>query len=390
MLPVTHHSQQSFSNDDFSSHLEKGSNYPHEYEPESRKLNTDDEHFDEIKKPWYQTYERKILIGIIVFICVLLIIILGSVLGHRTHERNRHPSYKQENYTMLKSYEGESFFDNFDFFSEADPTKGFVQYKTREASEQMGLIHANSTNVIMTADNKEKAPNGRPSVRISTKEYFKNVLIILDVLHAPTGCGTWPAFWTVGDDWPKNGEIDIMENVNLARKGQVTLHTDDGCDMTGVKQVMTGNTLQSNCYVNAPGANNAGCGVKAAEDGSFGAPFNAQQGGVYALDWRSEGIRAWFFNRTNIPTDITNKQPQPANWETPLADFPNTKCNIDKRFGNQKIVFDLTFCGDWAGASSSLTNAGCPSSCTDFVANNPQNLTEAYWDIRSLNVFKSQ
>ncbi|EPX72227.1 glycosyl hydrolase family 16 [Schizosaccharomyces octosporus yFS286] len=389
MLPQPQYSQQSLSTDDYSSNLEKGANSSYQYEPESRKLNTGDEHFEEVKKPWYQTYERKILVGVIIFICLLLIIILGSVLGHRTHERNRHPSYKKENYTLYESYEGESFFDGFDFWNKTDPTHGFVQYKNREASEQMGLIHANSTNVIMTADHKDKYPNGRPSVRISTKKQFKEVLIILDVLHAPTGCGTWPAFWTVGDNWPKNGEIDIMENVNLARKGQVTLHTDDGCDMTGVKQVMTGSLLQSNCYVDAPGANNAGCGVSAAEEGSFGAPFNEQHGGVYALDWRNEGIRAWFFNRTHIPSDITNKQPQPAGWGTPLADFPNTKCDISKRFGDQKIVFDLTFCGDWAGSGSSYSGAGCSSSCTDFVANNPQNLTEAYWNVRGLNVYKS-
>ncbi|EPY52210.1 glycosyl hydrolase family 16 [Schizosaccharomyces cryophilus OY26] len=389
MLPATHYSQQSLSTDDLSSNLEKGGTYPQEYEPQTRKLNTDDENHDGIKKPWYQKHERKILVGIILFICILLIAVLGGVLGHRTHERHRHPSYKEKNYSLYKTYKGESFFDGFDFFNETDPTHGFVQYKNRDASEQMGLIHANSSNVIMAADSKSNYTNGRPSVRISTKEYFKNVLIIVDVLHAPTGCGTWPAFWTTGDNWPKDGEIDIMENVNTAQSNQVTLHTDKGCDMTGVKQVMTGKVLQSNCWVNAPGANNAGCGVGDTAEGSFGSSLNKKGGAIYAVDWRSEGIRAWVFNRTHIPSDITSNNPQPHNWPTPLADFPNTKCNIDKLFSQQKIIFDLTFCGDWAG-SNSYNAAGCPSTCEDFVANHPGNFTEAYWDIRSLNVYEAK
>lgn len=39
----------------------------------------------------------------------------------------------------------------------------------------------------------------------------------------PTGRGTWPAIWTLGEnittvDWPKCGEIDIMENVGFNPK----------------------------------------------------------------------------------------------------------------------------------------------------------------------------
>lgn len=30
-------------------------------------------------------------------------------------------------------------------------------------------------------------------------------------MKLPPGYGMWPAFWTYGEDWPTNGEIDIME-----------------------------------------------------------------------------------------------------------------------------------------------------------------------------------
>lgn len=33
-----------------------------------------------------------------------------------------------------------------------------------------------------------------------------------DIRHMPQGCGTWPAAWEVGDDWPNQGEVDIVSN----------------------------------------------------------------------------------------------------------------------------------------------------------------------------------
>ena len=51
----------------------------------------------------------------------------------------------------------------------------------------------------------------------------------------PTGVGTWPAFWAMGDDdeveWPAVGEIDAMEYVGRDRSHVIgTVHgaTDDG------------------------------------------------------------------------------------------------------------------------------------------------------------------
>jgi len=43
------------------------------------------------------------------------------------------------------------------------------------------------------------ASNGTPKVRLSAR------------LKLPSGYGMWPAFWSYGDPWPTQGEIDIME-----------------------------------------------------------------------------------------------------------------------------------------------------------------------------------
>ncbi|CAB57923.1 putative glycosidase C21B10.07 [Schizosaccharomyces pombe] len=337
--------------------------------------------------PWYRRYFIWILIFIVALICSVLIGVLGGVLGHRTAVRDRHPSYKAKTYSLVKEYKGTTFFDGFDFMNITDPTHGFVQYLDRNSSAKLGLISANSSNVIMAADSKHNYSSGRPSIRLQSTQYFEHGLFILDLIHLPYGCGTWPAFWTLGDDWPNGGEIDIVEGVNVGTSNQVTLHTGDGCEMEDIKRVMTGTALQTNCWVDAPNSYNAGCGVENPSGPSYGEAFNKNGGGVFVLDWRSEGIRSWFFNRSEIPSDITSGSPQPAKWSEPVADFPDTKCDIDKMFSKQKILFDLTFCGDWAG-SSVYSSAGCPGSCNDFVGNNPHNFTEAYWNIKSLAVYQ--
>ncbi len=84
---------------------------------------------------------------------------------------------------------------------------------------------------------------GRKSVRITSKASFTHGLIISDIGHMPGGiCGTWPARtyptrvnlcmcaydiidWTLGPNWPSNGEIDIIEGVNNAATNLMSLHT---------------------------------------------------------------------------------------------------------------------------------------------------------------------
>ena len=51
--------------------------------------------------------------------------------------------------------------------------------------------------------------------------------------HVPAGCGTWPAFWLVGPEWPTHGEIDIIEGVNMQTDVISTLHTNEGCTQAG-------------------------------------------------------------------------------------------------------------------------------------------------------------
>ena len=87
-----------------------------------------------------------------------------------------------------------------------------MQYAGRDDS----LISSTSTNAEMRVSTEQSTPNGRPSVRITSQESYETGLIILDLGHMPGGiCGTWPAFWTVGPDWPNGGEIGMSSLLRI-------------------------------------------------------------------------------------------------------------------------------------------------------------------------------
>jgi beta-glucanase (GH16 family) len=127
--------------------------------------------------------------------------------------------------------QGNSFFSGWDFFTGADPTNGIVTYIDQNTAvrvttfshisrdstavhfqQQANLIDINSAgNAIMRVETTPQVQNTRQSVRITTQFTYTGGLVIMDSVHMPTGCGTWPAFWSDGPNWPAGGEIDIVE-----------------------------------------------------------------------------------------------------------------------------------------------------------------------------------
>jgi len=237
-------------------------------------------------------------------------------------------------------------------------------------------------NLMLKVDSTTNAPGNRNSVRISSQKSFeKGQLLLMDALHAPACCGCWPAFWTVGTNWPENGEIDIQEGVNLQTTNQMTLHTSSGCEI-GQPMQGTGKVLGSNCDVSATG--NAGCGISDPRQNSFGKGFNDNNGGVFATLWDDFGIKIWFFPRGSVPDDITAHSPDPSNWSEATASFSNDGCNTSQFFGSQTIIFDLTLFGDWAGAV--YGDSGCPGNPESQIAKG-SNFDEAFYEVAYVAVF---
>ena len=201
-------------------------------------------------------------------------------------------------------------------------------------------------------------------------------------------CGTWPAFWMFGPNWPASGEIDIIEGVNAQTTDQVTLHTAPGCSITNANSLPGTSNIVSNCNA---GSGGTGCGASTSNTNNYGAGFNAVGGGVYAMQWTSTGVYVWFWQRNAIPSDINNNTPNVAGWGTPLVSFSsgNGGCDFGKSFANHNIIFDTTFCGQWAGSVwGSGSCASKADSCNDYVAQNPAAFVNAYWLINSVKVYQ--
>ncbi|KAJ5999287.1 hypothetical protein N7451_007097 [Penicillium sp. IBT 35674x] len=285
----------------------------------------------------------------------------------------------------------ERFFDKFDFFIEADPTRGYVSYVNRSTAKETGLISASGGSVYLGVDNKNPAWSlGRRSVRLTSHQAYNHGLVILDLAHMPgTVCGTWPAFWMIGTVPPTAGEIDIIEGINEGPLNQITLHTNrDGCTVNN--SGFSGKLDRPNCYIYSTGpAGAGGCGIVDPYPESYGGIFNAVGGGVYATEWTSDVIRIWRFPRSKIPANIQSATLDPSTWGTPVASFSGG-CNIDAQFSNLHLVFDITFCGDWAGgawASSRLCASKAPT-CVEYVRSNPRAFEESYWRVNSLKVYQ--
>ncbi|SMQ50828.1 unnamed protein product [Zymoseptoria tritici ST99CH_1A5] len=298
-------------------------------------------------------------------------------------------------YALEDDYMAAGFFDQFYFPNGSDPTHGFVDYKNYEDCRDARLISNTSDNVIMRVDSTNKITGkdvrGRPSVRIESYKRYNHALIVLDLDHMPGGiCGTWPAFWTLGPAWPSHGEMDIMEGVHEQPGNKMTLHSGPLCtNLTNTGG--TGKVTLTEC-LSGDGTPNSGCQIATNDSITYGAGFNANKGGVYATEWLADSISMWFFPRGHCPTDALGDCPDPSSWGPPLARFmTGDECDINAAFRDQQIIFDTTFCGDWAGQPTIWGNATeCAKkadTCEAFVRDNPEAFEEAYWSVNALKVY---
>ncbi|KAF9511049.1 glycoside hydrolase family 16 protein [Hydnum rufescens UP504] len=313
-------------------------------------------------------------------------------------------------YTLATSYEGSTFFNGWSFSTAPDKNYGYVSFQSQAVATSQKLAYTNDAgNAIIKIDNTtvgnvNDTTFGRASVFMTSNAAVNpGSLVLFDAVHIPYGvshphcsapasdsctmpvqCSVWPAFFLMGNDWPNNGEIDIVENVNLATSAQYSLHTLNGCTHPSSSSGESGTLVSTDCYNATNG--NQGCIVRESQANSFGSGFSSVGGGGFATLFSESGISTWFFPRASIPSDFTSSSPNPSNWGLPSAYYPSSACNVTQFFGPQSIIIDIDICGAWAGVASVYNSGGCTGNCVDLLKN-PTNYDTAYFEIKSLKVF---
>jgi len=329
----------------------------------------------------------------------------GTASGTRTSTSGRPTATVATSspWKLNQSYEGTNFFDGWDFWNLPDPTHGTVNFIDQNTAQANNLVEVNSDgNAVMRVDTTATVQGNRQSIRITTQSTFTGGLVIMDSVHMPTGCGTWPAFWTNGPNWPSGGEIDIIEGVNNYTNNQATIHTNPGCTLpssdSGFLNISGSVIGGTDC--SAADTGNQGCGIRANSNNTYGVGFNGNGGGVYAMQWDTSGIAIYFFPSGTTPPDIDAGVPQPSTWGNALARWPATSCDPFKFFNTHSIIFDTTLCGDWA--SGVWSSSGIPgqeqscaqrtgfSTCQAFVEASGSSFDEAYWEVKSVKVYQLQ
>jgi len=171
--------------------------------------------------------------------------------------------------------------------------------------------------------------------------------------------------WTTGSPWPEYGEIDIIEGVNLMSNNQMAIHSSPGCTKTD-PPTQTGQSSGTDC------SQGSGCVVDEKQANSYGSAFAQAGGGVFAAQFDSTGIYIWFWSRPNVPAVISQATSSSSidisTWGNPSAAYPTSSCNIGQYFGAQKLIVDITLCGDWAGVpaiyNQTCSNTGPTGQCT--------------------------
>ena len=157
----------------------------------------------------------------------------------------------------------------------------FEQQCYTDAPDNISVDGGMLTITALPAAGGADLPYTSGRINTSGKADFKYGRIEMSA-KMPAGQGTWPAFWMLPTDyvyggWPKSGEIDIMEAVNLGVVG------DDG-----VAETRVFGTLHYG--QNAPNNDFSGKDFRPPSGLNPSEGFN-----TYAIEWQEGEIR-WYFN----------------------------------------------------------------------------------------------
>jgi beta-glucanase (GH16 family) len=209
-------------------------------------------------------------------------------------------------------------------------------------------------------------------------------------MRAPSANGAWPAFWMLGTstklnlEWPRTGEIDIMEHVNSSRWVYGTLHWHDLNWTNGYRNIWWGD--QINDFMQWPRASGdaSSIGLGSAE---WGYSPRTRAGGTPNLALPTMDAVNWF---TNWHTYGVEWSPTSIKWyldgfvlqETPNTVIGNSGISTEEFHKPFYVILNLAVGGDWP------ENVGLTGN-DNLAKGNPAHATYPYhFDIDYVRVYQ--
>ncbi|EJP66260.1 Concanavalin A-like lectin/glucanase [Beauveria bassiana ARSEF 2860] len=321
-------------------------------------------------------------------------------------------------YSLSQTYDSSNFLTEFHFRERGtipdrpDDNWSWVKYQNVEDAQKKGLVSVKDNKVYLGVDFETKLENndnGRDTLRVQSKWSFREGLVITRFYHMPkTVCGAWPAYWTLGEDWPNNGEIDMYEGWNLNTVNKPALHV-------GTKARVGQCLLDSSAQAEIVSANcdnkfedgvrawaGQGCQVEEVNDGIWA----SEHGGIQALEWTKDAIKLYTWQIGKAPKNIDSDAPDTSSWGKPSVQVSSSGCDLSRAFGNQTILFTLPFCGDPVGKKQFWSELRADSkgqvngkiedtceiitgakTCVQYVAENPAAFKDFYFGINDVRYF---
>lgn len=326
-------------------------------------------------------------------------------------------------YALIRNYTGQTIFDSFHFYSDPDPSNSFVRYvdlhtandsalagfANHQYTDENNRTHYEDNLIYLGVDfeSPTEASYGRSSVRLECEETFNQALYVADIYHMPGGCGVWPAFWLLGtgEDWPKAGEIDVLEGINDQALNKMSLHTEKRLDLdnntysssslVSSRQLQTGNTLSTECDIVSSGG--AGCSIMGSNSTQqgFGTSFNSKQGGYLITEFTNKWIKIWQMPRLSGDVVFADQAQSTLNigqmhsWGPPTAVFSGNGSDLSNYFHNLRMIFNTAFCGPWIDGTWKTSSCWpLAPTCKDYVSSTPSAFVDAYWLIKSVFVYE--
>ncbi|KAL1747560.1 glycoside hydrolase family 16 protein [Schizophyllum fasciatum] len=279
---------------------------------------------------------------------------------HNGRHSSRQHIHRKRGYKVSKWLDGDNLVDAFNFDVKPSDNQGVADYVDGKES---GLVWSDGSKKTYISVDQTPYADLRKAVRMTSKDKFNpsdNLLFIFDVQHIPCLCGTWPALWFTGSNWPFDGEIDIIEGVHLYKQNTMSVHTGTGCNwpnyiISSLSKLTANKPDEFSCDANA---DYQSCGGSQDSKTSFGKAFNDAGGGVFALELNENLVAMHQWNIADVPKDIQDNNPDPSQWGEPIFKMPSDQCVIGDHFKDLMLVINTNLGGFFSEGVWAIDGAG--------------------------------